>query len=190
MRTGAKWSGDRLAGRSASEEGAPAWARQRTPRRIYPGAAVAVFVALAYLGWFGIQQYRVRLFEAKLKESIGQDVGLVQTILAAEDESQKPPAQELLDLCEKSIQARAKLIALVRGIRRDSGSGSREELVLYLTAVNDFIRRKLDFYRRSRAQSSPGQHGEAGRGAVADPRRLQTSQRIGRDKLGGTQTQP
>ena len=111
---------------------------------------VGSFAALAavLLATAGNRQYRIRVLKATLQQTIDKDAGYTEGVLKEPDSSKKP-LQEFRDLCNKSIQARTRLVDDLRG-----GSGfafaPREKLIELLNAENDLVQTKSECYRKHR----------------------------------------
>jgi hypothetical protein len=124
----------------------------RSPIRL---ASIVLFaVALIVIGtWIGSSKYRTHALNQKLAEAIGTDRGLTETILKIETESSKITYGELFELCNKSVESRTNLIVELRGVYPQVDSRLKEHLIEYLTAENEFVRSKRDFYRHAMEES-------------------------------------
>lgn len=112
-------------------------------------------IALAGMGfWIAFDVYQTHALNQKLAEAMGKDRGLTETILKTETESSKMTYGELFELCDKSVESRTNLIVELRGVYPQVDSRLKEHLIEYLTAENEFVRAKRDFYRRSMEESS------------------------------------
>lgn len=110
---------------------------------------------VARCGWhLHFHQYRVYGLKQKLGEAIGKDLGLTETILKIESESSKMTYGELFELCNKSVENRTNLIVELRGLYPDMDYRLKTRLVDYLSAENEFVRAKREFYRKTMEQSS------------------------------------
>lgn len=117
-------------------------------------SALCTVLAVGGLGGFAYQEYRLRSLKQKLAEAIGKDLGLTETILKVESESSKITFAEFFELCNKSVENRTNLIVELRGLYPEMDYRLKTRLVDYLSAENEFVRAKRDFYRRSMEQSS------------------------------------
>jgi hypothetical protein len=127
------------------------------PRRLPMRLASIILFAVALLGigiWVASNVYRAHALNEKLAEAIGKDRGLTETILKIETESSKMTYEELFELCNKSVESRTNLIVELRGVYPQVDSRLKEHLIEYLTAENEFIRAKRDFYLRSMEEPS------------------------------------
>lgn len=128
------------------------------PKRKFPVRIASIIlsavVLLAVGLWIASNIYQTRALNQKLAEAIGKDRGLTETILKIEAESSKMTYGELFELCNKSVESRTNLIVELRGVYPQVDSKLKEHLIEYLTAENEFVRAKRDFYRHSMEQSS------------------------------------
>jgi hypothetical protein len=111
-------------------------------------------IVLGGLGSLAYHQYQLHSLRQKLGEAIGKDLGLTETILKVESESSKITYGEFFELCNKSVENRTNLIAELRGLFPEMDYQLKTRLVEHLSAENEIVRSKRDFYRKSMEQSS------------------------------------
>lgn len=117
-------------------------------------SALCTVLAVGGIGSLAYHQYRLYGLKQKLGEAIGKDLGLTETILRVESESSKITYGEFFELCNKSVENRTNLIVELRGLYPEMDYQLKTRLVDYLSAENEFVRAKRDFYRKSMESSS------------------------------------
>jgi hypothetical protein len=113
-----------------------------------------LLVALVGISLFAFHEYRVHDINQKLGDAIGKDQGLTETILKIETESSKITFGEVFELCNRSIESRTNLIVDLRGVHPEMAYGLKTRLIDYLSAENEFVRTKRDFYRKLMEEST------------------------------------
>lgn len=126
---------------------APVGQKKPFPRGILISALCTILV-LGGAGKLAYNQYRLHGLKQKLGEAIGKDLGLTETILKIETESSEITYEEIFDLCNKSVENRTNLIVELRGLYPEMDYQLKTRLVEYLSAENDFVRAKRNFYRK------------------------------------------
>ena len=117
-------------------------------------SALAAILIITAGGCLAIQGFRMHQLNQKLGEAIGRDLGLTETILKVESESAKMTYAEFFELCNQSLESRTNLIVELRGVYPGIDYGLKTRLVEYLSAQNELVRAKRDFYRKSMEHSS------------------------------------
>ena len=129
----------------------------RIGRRSYAKIAIVIALALVVIGVTGYvvnRQMKISALNAKLEEAVGRDAGYTETIIKVEAEASSMTFKELFDLCEKSIEGRTNLIVELRGLYPEIKSELKDNLIDFLNAENELIRKKSGFYRKQLAFSS------------------------------------
>ncbi len=139
--------------RHEAEQSAPVAQKRLLSKRILI-SVLCTIVVLGGVGSLAYHQYRMHGLKQKLGEAIGKDLGLTETILRIETESSKITYGEFFELCNKSVENRTNLIVELRGLYPEMDYQLKTRLVEYLSAENEFVRAKRDFYRKSMEQSS------------------------------------
>lgn len=117
-------------------------------------SALATVILLGGVGAFSYHEYQLHGLKQRLSEAIGKDLGLTETILRVESDSSKITFAELFDLCNKSVEQRTNLIVELRGLYPEIDFEFKSHLVEYLTAENEFVRAKRDYYRKVMEQNN------------------------------------
>ena|GEM_PF-3056887 len=108
--------------------------------------ATSLIIVLVIAGYFVKRQMKLSAFDAKLEEVIRKDAGYTETIIVAEDNASSMSYQEILDLCDKSIEERTNLIVELRGTYPENQGELKSKLISFLNSENELIRQESRLY--------------------------------------------
>lgn len=116
---------------------------------IFPLVTILLAFVVVIIGLLIFNHYKaISDINKTLEAAVARDSGYNETILKTEGESEGITTNEIIGLCEESIDYRTNIIIELRGLYPDMDNEIRNLLIEHLTAENEFYRQKIAFFRK------------------------------------------
>jgi len=94
---------------------------------------------------------RIKIFNLNemLQQIVGKDQSLTEAILKIESGSTSINYEELIDLCDKSVGERTKMVVELRGLYPNMENQLRDSVTEFLNNENELVRSKSRAYSRN-----------------------------------------